>query len=575
MTASPAFSDSVLVDYGLRAQARLFPYTLGFFGIGLPLFIWAAQASVSPWLMAFYILLLTITWPAFLALRDQSEKLSAQPQDEGKIRARLLRQGVGGGLWALCLTLISLTAGPEAAIIQTICAGAAVGILFFASPVLLHLLIIGPAALTGPILVMYGLRGTVAEAQLMTGGLVLAFAMAFVLNRHMREHYQLEFTALQAAQEREDVTAAKVALMETLSREVRTGLRGVEHNLSQSLPSLTRAPAPRRHVETALDEVARLQTILITTIDNDDAQSGHIAVERRPLDVELICERVMASFTALTQAKTLNFTLTTSELPAAGAAIGDEHRVEQILEHLVSNAVQYTQQGRIDIRIVLVEAHLRIEVIDSGPGLSEAELEQAFTPHLRIARTSSGYSGAGLGLSLSRSLATLMGGTVAAQSTPGVGSKFWLDLPWDATATAPARPVEVTAETDDTNRFLRVLLLANDSLRAAQLRDQLEDLGHRCLTSTSRERALALARKGGLDACVISTGTFEDLHDDGNRQTLNAFLDGLRATQEQTRLNIIALLPEGDQAEDLQALGVTPLLMPQNREGLARALTVD
>jgi two-component system, sensor histidine kinase len=580
MTASQLPSDTVLLDYGLRAQARMFPYTLGFFGVGLPLFIWAAKATVSPWLMAVYIVLFTAIWPAFMVLRNRAEKLAAQPRTEANITARLLRQGVAGGLWSLCLTVISLTAGGNGAgaeVLQMICAGAAVSIIFFCTPVLLHLLTVGTAALIGPILVLYGVRSETNAAELMTGGMILAFAMALVLNRHMREHYHLQAGALDAARDREDATAAKMALMETLSREVKTGLRDIERYLTQGAASLVRAPAPRRLVETALDEVARLQTILTTTLDNDEAEAGQIAVECRPLDIAMICERVMAGFASLAHSKELAFTQSVSGMPAAGSALGDEHRVEQILEHLVSNAVQYTQHGRVEVRIVQpADAQvLRIEVVDSGPGLSPDEVEQAFAPHSRIARTSAGCPGAGLGLSLSRSLAGLMGGDMGAQSTPGVGSKFWLDLPYDPTAAAPERPTEAEPEAAETEHFLRVLLLANDSLRAAQLRDQLEEMGHRCLTSTSRERALALAQKGGLDACVISTGTFENLHEDANRQNLDSFLAGLRATQEEARLNIVALLPNGDQAEDLQALGVKPLLLPHNREGLSRALASD
>lgn len=579
MTASSVSPHTVLLDYGLRAQARMFPYTLGFFGVGLPLFIWAAATSVSPWLMTIYILLMCAIWPAFMVLRNRSEALAEAPRTEVNVRARLLRHGLGGGLWAMCLTVISLTSGgnsPGADVMMMICAGAAVSIIFFCTPVLLHLLIIGPAALLGPILVLYSTRADTSSAPLMTGGLILAFAMSLVLNRHMREHYILQVSALDAARDREDATAARVALMETLSREVKTGLNGIAHHLTQGAASLARAPAPRRLVETALDEVARLQTILVTTLDNDEAEAGHIAVERLPLDIELICERVMAGFTALAQSKELSLTLT-ADLPASGSALGDTHRVEQILEHLVSNALQYTQLGRVEIRLGQPEGThaVRIEVVDSGPGLSPEEVEQAFAPYQRIARTSAGCPGAGLGLSLSRSLATLMDGDMGAQSTPGVGSKFWLDLPYDALATAPARPVEPEAEATETERFLRVLLLANDSLRAAQLRDQLEEMGHRCLTSTSRERALALAKKGGLDACIIATGSFENLHEDANRQTLDAFLGGLRATQEEARLRIVALLPNGDQAEDLQMLGVKPLLLPHNREGLYRALASD
>jgi len=572
-----------MVDYGLKAQARLSPYVIGYFGVGLPVFLWAMSLSLSPWWLLLYLPLFVVAWTVFMVLKGQCERLQAAAPDEINIRARMWRQGISGLVWTATLLIISLTAGrfgasPE--LLLMICAGAGIGIIFFSSPVLLYLLTLGPLAAAGPILAMQGPGHSPEAAQLMMGGLALALAMGFVLNRHMREHYMLQHRESVVAAEREAARAAsdalnteRMALMETLSREVQTGLKGVEQNLMQGLALLSRAPAPRQYVDDALRSLAHLQSILVTTLDNDTAAAGQIEVETAPLDIERLCRRMMAQFAPLAQGKDLAFTFTAAGLPESGAALGDEQRVEQILSHLLSNALLYTQQGRVELKPCLApNGQLRIEVVDSGPGLDEGELEQAFTPHMRIPRTSSGHSGAGLGLSLSKSLAELMGGHVGGQSTPDVGSKFWLDLPFDARATPPARPVEAVEAETVSDHSLRVLLLSNDSLRSAQLRDQLERLGHKCLTSTTRERALALAKKAPVDACVISTGGFEDLSVDGNRQKLDTFLASLRATQEEAHLNILALLPAGDQAETLQAMGVRPLLLPQSRDSLARAL---
>lgn len=579
MTSAPAPSlsveDTVLLDHGLKAQARMFPYMLGFFGIGLPLFVWAAHVGVSSWLMAAYLFVLSAAWPVFMALRGQAEARATADTPQA-LRGRLWRQGLGGGIWTLVLLIVSLTApsgGATADMLITVCAGAAIGIVFFSAPVLLYLLILGPLAVAGPMYAFQTLHEDAGVTRLMSGGLVLALAMAFILNRHMRDHYRLQHEALEAARARERMTDGKVALMETLSREVKTGLNGVAQALSLGLTHLARAPAPRQQVEIALDEVERLQSILVTTLDNDEAEAGHIAVERTPLDLPLICEQAAAEFAELARSRDLTFSLTVAEQPA-GAALGDARRVQQILSHLLGNAIQYTPSGRVELSLLpAADGFVRIKVVDSGPGLSPAELERAFQAHTRIARTSSGAPGAGLGLSLSKSLAELMGGSMGAESTPDVGSKFWLDLPFDTAAVVPARPQADAPESEpDQAASLRVLLLANNSLRAAELRDQLEGLGHRCLTSTTRERALSLARKGGVDACVISTGAFENLDDDGNRRTFGAFLDSLRATQAEARMNIVALLPAGDHAETLHGLGVKPVLLPQGRDGLARAL---
>ena len=577
-----ASADTVLLDFGLRAQGRMLPWVFGFFGLGLPVFMWTARLAQSPAWLAFYLFLFTVDWTAFMVLKARVDKRLTDPSDRA-IRLRQRLQGAAGGLWAITLGIISLCAsqaGPAAEPLVMVCAGAAVGVIFFSSPVLLTLLILGPLAAIGPILASQALHANADFSHLMTGGMALALAMGFVLNRHMREHYRLQHRQMELANEREaaraatdTVNTARMALMETLQREVQTGLKGVENSLLQGLNHLTRAPAPRSHVDAALNEIGHLQSILTTTFDNDTAAAGRIQVERAPLDVALICERMVAQFSALAQGKGLGFTLNTHGVPNHGAALGDEHRVEQILAHLLSNALLYTQQGRVELKLILPAPDmLRIEVVDSGPGLDDDELARAFTPHVRIMRTSSGHSGAGLGLSLSRSLAELMNGHVGAQSTPDVGSKFWLDLPFDATAQAPARPAVDIDEPAETTHSLRVLLLSNDSLRAAQLRDQLEHLGHKCLTSTSRERALALARKAPVDACLISTGAFEDLREDENRERLQTFLESLRATQHDSGLTILALLPEGDQIEGLRALGIKPLLLPQNRDSLGRAL---
>ncbi len=587
MTIAPssypsASSDTILLDYGLRAQGRMLPWVFGFFGIGLPVFVWTARLGQSaPWL-ALYLALLTFDWTVFMVLKARVDRHLPDPSDAA-IRRRLQLQTLGGGLWAVTIAIISLCAsqaGPAAEPLVMVCAGAAVGIIFFSSPVLLSLLILGPLAAIGPILASQALHPNADFSHLMTGGMALAMAMGFVLNRHMRDHYRLQHRQLELANERETARAAtdavnaqRMALMETLQREVQTGLKGVENSLLQGLGHLTRAPAPRSHVDAALSEIGHLQAILTTTFDNDTATAGRIEVDRLPLDIALICERMTAQFAGLAQGKGLGFTLTAHNLPVRGAVIGDEHRVEQVLAHLLSNALLYTQAGRVELKLISPSPEtLRIEVVDSGPGLDDDELARAFTPHTRIVRTSSGHSGAGLGLSLSKSLAELMDGKLGAQSTPDVGSKFWLDLPFDLKATPPARPVVADPEVFEPAHSLRVLLLTNDSLRAAQLRDQLEHLGHKCLTSTTRERALALARKAPVDACLISTGAFEDLREAGNRDRLDGFFAALRATQQQANLAILALLPEGDQIDDLQALGVKPLLLPQNRDGLGRAL---
>ncbi|BEV10882.1 HAMP domain-containing histidine kinase [Asticcacaulis sp. DW145] len=582
--AAALSDDQIVLDYGLRAQVRLLPYALGFFATGLPAYIWGANYFMSPLEIALNIALFACVWAAFFLLKP-SLKTDECPTRHS-LNVRLRRQWLCGALWALSLLVASLSCiggGQAAQVFATLCAGGAVGIIFFSAPVLLFLLTLAPLAMAGPILALNLTHPDGEWTGLVTGGLAMALALGLIMNRHLQEHYHLTFAQRRTLEEREaaltardSLTRDQMALMQTLSREIATGLRSVDQTLGQGLSHLSRAPAPRHFVESARSEIEHLLGLITTTLDEDEARSGQMILDPRPLDLEGLIRHVTAGFHDMADAKGLDLTLTLPPSQNTGAAIGDAVRVEQILSHLLANAIQYTPKGKVEVKLLPpADGRLRLEVVDSGPGLEADELHRAFLPHERIARTSAGYSGAGLGLNLSRRLAELMHGEVGAQSTPDVGSKFWIDLPYDATAAVP-RPVGAP-ETDvpEPVRGLKVMLISNDSLRSVELRDTLEGLGHRCLTATTRPRAVSLAAKGDIDAVLIATGAFEDLDNDSHRQKLSEWLERLRATQARETLTILALLPDGQQAEPLSALGVRPLLLPQSEDALRRALTAS
>ena len=146
-----------------------------------------------------------------------------------------------------------------------------------------------------------------------------------------------------------------------------------------------------------------------------------------------------------------------------------------------------------------------VEIVDTGPGLDAEELSLAFEPFTRIERTSAGTSGPGLGLSLSRELAQLMGGALTATGALGVGCCFRLELPFDPQAQPPALIDDVDTPTvqEPERDKLRVLFAEDDALAAAMLRATLEQLGHQVVQTTTGRRAVDLARICELDLIMI------------------------------------------------------------------------
>ena len=490
----------------LDAQVRMLPYALGFFGICLPVFVtFAAHAPNAAWI-AVSLGVFGLIWAMFYAVVDW---LKRSPEAASDIGRRTRVQLTGGVLWSLAIvqtTWFSQGAGPLAEPLLILCGGAAAGVMFFSSPVLPSLLVNGAASAAAPVIALE-LSATGAPAgRIVLSGLALAMALCLILNRHLREHFTLtlEREGLIEARERalgevSGLARSKSLILATLSHEVRNGLSGVIHVLGAALGVGPRAAPSRDQLKAALHAARDLVEVLDATLDSETADSGALSLTTQPIDLPGLAAEVVTLHRAAAAAKGLELTLTAADAPR-GAALGDAFRVRQILNNLVGNAVKYTLKGRIEVRIGACEGgRARVEVVDTGPGLTRDELERAFEPFSRVERTGAGIVGAGLGLSLSRRLAALMRGEVSGASAPGVGSRFWLDLPFDP----DAAPLAVEAGSASAIRPLRVLIVEDDGLNAAMLRAVLEQLGHRVLHAQNGARAIELLRMGDFDLVML------------------------------------------------------------------------
>ncbi|MBI3759576.1 MAG: response regulator, partial [Deltaproteobacteria bacterium] len=180
------------------------------------------------------------------------------------------------------------------------------------------------------------------------------------------------------------------------------------------------------------------------------------------------------------------------------ALLGDSLRLSQILLNLVGNAIKFAEHGEISVRLNIIEEDglgmlLRLEVEDQGIGLSEQQQAQIFTAFVQAdGSTTRKYGGTGLGLTISRHLAHLMGGDIGVESRLGVGSTFWVTLRARRTAQeqapAPSTQDDVPMENVLRERFggQRILLAEDDPV--------------------SREVALALLGLAGFEIDAVENG---------------------------------------------------------------------
>lgn len=561
----------------LDAQRRLLPYALAFFAVSLPIFVWAGSHSQSGIWMAATFAIFAVNWGLFYVLVNW---LRSHPDASPQVRLRI--HIFGGLLWAGAVAQIAAfadNAGPAREPLLFMAAAGAIVCFFFSSPLLPALLIVGPVAAAGPLIALLASPSTRDEAPAVWGGMALALALCLILNRMMRGHFALaaEREALLAERSATLLEAQKLAksksdIVSTLSHEIRNGLNGVTHVLAAAVGQGGRAAPSREQLGAALTASQELIGVLNATLDSENAEAGRLSLEAQPFDpVRLTRELVLLNRPhAAAKGVELAIHVDADLEDAPGAVVGDAGRARQVLSNLLSNAVKYTMRGRIEARLELVDGKVTIAIADTGPGLTAAELEQAFEAFSRVERTGAGIPGAGLGLSLSRHLATLMGGELIGQSAVGVGSCFTLNLPWDALAQAEGDEPETALSLNPrapTQRPMRVLVAEDDSLNAAMLRAILEQLGHQVVLAQNGRRAVELV--GALDFdLVMLDGRMPHL-DGAHAAAAIRDLDGPAGD-----LPIIAVI--GGDAEEarecLDAGADTVLRKPVTVAGVARAV---
>jgi signal transduction histidine kinase len=190
----------------------------------------------------------------------------------------------------------------------------------------------------------------------------------------------------------------------------------LESGVDGPLSSDARESVGGEHLRTLIDDILDLSAL----------ETGELKLSRRPLDLRIAAEEVVREATSLARHKGLSLRVEGASQVVAHA---DRRRVRQILTNLVSNAVKFTPQGSIVVRVARRDAWAHIEVEDTGYGIAEHEQRAIFEAYQQSTDARFRASGAGLGLATVKRLVELHGGAISVSSTVGRGSTFVLQLP--------------------------------------------------------------------------------------------------------------------------------------------------
>ena len=282
--------------------------------------------------------------------------------------------------------------------------------------------------------------------------------------------------ALEDAQaEAQEASRAKSTFVAMMSHELRTpmnGVLGLAHALGE-----TRLDAKQtEYVDMIIQSGDSLMTILNDILDLSKIEAGKLELEAGPFDIRALAGQIRLLWSETARVKGVDLAL---EIDPATPdwLLGDAARVRQILLNLVSNALKFTLEGGVVIRIAPEAGEIVLAVSDTGVGLTVEQQARLFAPFVQAERsTARRFGGTGLGLAICRHLADLMGGAVSLASAPGEGSTFTVRLPLPATE--PPRRVESTpAPALGLLAGLRVLVVDDNAVNQVVARAVLEAVG--------------------------------------------------------------------------------------------------
>ncbi|MBF0140337.1 MAG: response regulator [Magnetococcales bacterium] len=317
----------------------------------------------------------------------------------------------------------------------------------------------------------------------------------------LNERKKLEAALLEAKDRAEAASKAKSDFLSTMSHEIRTPMN-VVIAMGEMLYESSLTPDQKTMVNRLQTAGNILLTLINQILDLAKIEAGQIQLVAKPLHIATMLQKMTDMLRPLAQDKNLRLECQVADdLPAWLLMDGD--RLNQVLMNLLGNALKFTQKGSISLKANCgMPSTWHLSVTDSGIGMESSQLERIFDAFTQVdASITRSYGGTGLGLTISRKLVTMMGGSLWVESQAGVGSTFHITLPLTPCAAPASSPVLDPTPPDQ--HPLRLLMVDDTEDNHMVVQAFLANTPHHLTTAYNGEEAVHQVKQHPFDVILM------------------------------------------------------------------------
>lgn len=336
--------------------------------------------------------------------------------------------------------------------------------------------------------------------------LIAALLVAYILRDIKRERRDRQ-RIVEAKTETERIMAQRERLLLTITHDIKAPAASIAGFIELLSEQVSR-PKALAYIDSMRHSAIHLQQLVAALLDYHLLESGKAEQHDVSFVPQQLAKSCVEEFKPMAAEKGLDITLGTLTTNCGDLWRSDAFRVKQIMSNLIGNAVKYTDRGGVKVEIrISPRQHLIIYVSDTGRGMSQADCQRIFDAFTRLPN-GQGKEGVGLGLSITREVVQMLGGTITVTSEEGKGSCFTVSLPIKKEEKKQKKDVEENVASVETNRSsteakeatteINILAVDDDALQLELFKEMAQKIGGAKLnisTTTSASEAIKLAEE--------------------------------------------------------------------------------